>query len=299
MDLYDYRELFVVTPCYIAVLVLVISIIPSLNDQVSSQTQSYALTIGEDTTTYKIGDGRLSFTLYNNQGDKSSIYIYGLAKSNTTSQAQIFLSDLYSVDGSGINVSNILTQPNMITLDTISSNSTKVDISIHDSKALGNFQGWLMLLIGEDIYAVPITAKTDPLSVIAILWVTVGALISIGTWEIGRFFDRRKTHEKYGILNMVNPKGPQIQAQAKYLLERESIEAKEIRYNGRLVNRLGVAKFSLVNLFSIVFGIALFYIGLLSNPDVMGLQTISQIDIYSLIGIGLGIGSLGGFINKE
>jgi hypothetical protein len=53
-----------------------------------------------------------------------------------------------------------------------------------------------------------------------------------------------------------------------------------------------------VNFFTIVFAIAAFYLALLSNPQVMQLQNISDIDKLTLIGLGLGIGSLSGFINK-
>ena len=50
--------------------------------------------------------------------------------------------------------------------------------------------------------------------------------------------------------------------------------------------------------FTYTFAIAAFYLALLSKTEVMELQTISQFDIYSLIGIGLGVGTLGGFIDK-
>jgi hypothetical protein len=292
---YEYRELFVVIPCYILAAILWLAL-PYLTSQETSRVQSYALAIGDDdSSTYKIGDGKLTFALDNNQRPmKSSLYIYGLAISNNIDQAQIFVSNLYSQDDRAVEASNVLVQPNTIRLDGISTTPMKVDIDIENSKERGKFHGWFMLLIGQDITSVPLTATTDPLFLIAILWVTNGALISIGTWEIARFFDRRKTDKQFRILTAKDPKTLTLNEH----LARQTIEAKKIKYYNRLANPEEATKFTLVNLFSIIFGIALFYVQLLSNPAVMELQTISDLDIISLIGIGLGIGSLGGFINK-
>jgi len=297
---YEYRELFVVIPCYLLLAVLYLAVIPQLTSQETSHVQSYALAIGDDdSTTYKIGDGKLTFALDNNQRPmKPSLYIYGLAISNNINQAQIFVSNLYSQDGRAVEASNILVQPNTISLSGISTTPMKVDVDIVNSMERGKFHGWFMLLIGQDITSVPLTATTDPLFVIAMLWVTIGALFSIGTWEIGRFFDRRKNDKKFVILTNPRPTGNDLLAKQNYMPFAMSIRAKKVKYNARLANREEGIKFTLVNIFSIVFGIALFYIQLLSNPAVMELQTISLVNIISLIGIGLGIGSLGGFINR-
>jgi hypothetical protein len=295
----DYRELIVVIPCYVIAAALYIAIIPYLTSQETSQVQSYALAIGDDSTTYKIGDGKLTFVLNNGQGQtSSSLNIYGLAMSNNIDQAQMNVSNLYSQDGRAIEAKNISIQPNEVRLGGISTTPINVNIDIENSIERGKFHGWFMLLIGQDITSVPLTATTDPLFLIAILWVTIGALISIGTWEIGRFFDRKKTDSQFNILTSPNLAGKDLQAQQSYLPFEMSIRAKEVKYNARLANPEEATKFTLVNLFSIIFGISLFYIQLLSNPAVVGLETISEWDIISLIGIGLGIGSLAGFINK-
>jgi hypothetical protein len=301
---YKYRELFVVIPCYILAVILAFVIIPHFTSQEASRVQSYALAIGDDdSTTYKVGDGKLTFVLKNNQDQMtSSLYIYGLAISNNIRQAQIFVSDLYVQDGRAVKASNIVVQPDTISLPAaVSTTPTKVDVTIQSSTEKGKFHGWFMILIGQDITSVPLTATTDPLFVIAILWVTCGALISIGTWEIGRFFDRRKTDNQFRILT-TNPEAltsnERLAKQNYTPVEEMSIKVKKIKYYKRLANPEEGIKFTLVNIFSIVFGIALFYIQLLSNPAVMELQTISLLNIISLIGIGLGIGSLGGFINR-
>ena len=295
---YKKRELFVVIPCYLSAAILAAVVIPSLTNQATSQVQSYALAMSDDSVTYEVGDGTLTFALNNNQGQTpSSIYIYGLAISNNINQAQFFVSDLYSQDGRAVKAS---IQPGTITLRDISPTPTRVDVTITSSTERGKFHGWFMLLIGQDITSVPLTATTNPLFLIAILWVTFGALVSIGTWELGRFFDRRKTDERIRILETPNAQltTNQVKAKQNYTPFEPSIRAKEVKYKARLATVEEAAKFTLVDIFSIVFGIALFYIQLLSNPAVMDLQIISDLDIYSLIGIGLGIGSLGGFINR-
>jgi hypothetical protein len=282
----DYRELFVVIPCYGAVALLTIWYIPSLTNETNSRVQSYALTIGEDSTTYKVGDGKLTFTLNNNQGATSSLYIYGLLLANNINQAKFFVSDLYSQGGTSVKASDILVDPNTISLGPISESPTKVDLTVQNSKELGKFQGWFMLLIGEEVISVPLTASTDPLVLIALLWATTGALISIGTWEIANFFDRLRTNRQFGQLTSFSP------------ADQQSINQKKVKLDAHLANSREATQFTLVNFFTVIFGIAAFYLALLSNPDVMELQTISQFDIYSLIGLGLGIGSLSGFINK-
>lgn len=298
---YEYRELFVVIPCYVLAVVLALAEIPYLTSRENTQVESYALAIGDDSTTYKVGDGKLTFVLDNNQGQTiSSLHIYGLAVSNNIGQAQIFVSDLYSQDGRAVKASNILVQPDTINLQALSKTPTKVNVTIQSSTEKGKFHGWFMLLNGQDITSVPLSATTDPLFLIAILWVTTGALISIGTWEIGRFFDRRKTDKQFRILTMTNenPSANDRQAKQNYLPFEMSIKAKKVKYNARLASPEEAAKFTLVDIFSIVFGIALFYVQILSNPAVMDLQIISGLNIISLVGIGLGIGSLGGFINR-
>jgi hypothetical protein len=131
---YEYRELFVVIPCYIAAPILALVVISLLTNQVTSQEQSYALAIGDDSTTYKVGDGKLTFALDSNQDQTtSSFYIYGLAISNNINQAQIFVSDLYSQDGRAVKASNISVQPDTISLRDISTSPTKVDMTIQSS----------------------------------------------------------------------------------------------------------------------------------------------------------------------
>lgn len=276
-----YRELFVVIPCYLAAVLLFFWFIPSLTDEANSRIQSYSLIIDGDSTTYKVG--KLTFNLDNNQDSKSFLYIYGLSLANNINQAIFFVSDFYDQGGNSIIATDILVDPMTVSLDPISESPAKVDLAIQNSKELGLFQGWFMLLIGEEIIAVPITASTDPLYDIAILWVTTGALISIGTWELANFLDKIRTE------TFLTKNG---NAKNQIMLARKS------KHEAHLGSALEVTQFTFVNFFTIIFGLATFYLALLSNPDVMELQTISHFDILSLIGLGLGIGSLSGFINK-
>lgn len=288
----DYRELIIVAPCYFFALVLAFVIIPSLTAQETSKDQYYSLAIGDDSTVYKVGEGELTFTLENNRGQTlPSIYIYGLTLPNNVNQADVFLSNLYSQDGRP--VSRISAQPDTITRSDISMPPAKIGISIPSNKEMGDFQGWLMLSLGEELISIPLKASTDPLFLIAVLWVSVGALVTIGTWELGRFFDRRQTKEELNSLTKELSVAAQVN-DPKFL----AIQNKKTRYDLRLTNSRQAIKFAFVDTFSFVFGIGLFYIGLLDNSFVTGLQTISEFDIYSLIGIGIGIGSLAGFINK-
>ena len=78
-----------------------------------------------------------------------------------------------------------------------------------------------------------------------------------------------------------------------------SINQKKIRLDAHLANRTEATKFTLVNFFTYTFAIATFYLALLSKPEVMELQTISQFDIYSLIGIGVGVGKKDSSINPS
>jgi hypothetical protein len=277
------RELIIAIVCFSAVGFLAFWA-SLLTDETNSRTQSYSLAIGDESTGYKDGNGKLTFNLENNQGGTSTIYIYGLLLTNNINQAKYFISDLYSQDGSSVKANDVSIVPKVTSLGPISETPTKVDLTIQNSKKLGKFQGWFMLLIGEEIVSVPITASTDPLTNIALLWVTIGALISIGTWEFANYFDRTRTTE---LLNQ------NLDNESKMILT-----ARKIKHDARLANAGQVAKFGFVNFFTILFGIATAYLALLSNPQVVGLQTISQFDILTLIGLGLGIGGLAGFLNK-
>ena len=76
------------------------------------------------------------------------------------------------------------------------------------------------------------------------------------------------------------------------MIAKQRTEIKKLNFDKRLGTAEGASRFALVDIFSIVFGIALSSIGLLSNPLVIDLQTISQLDVFSLIGVGLGIGDI-------
>jgi hypothetical protein len=277
------RELIIAIPCFSAVGFLAFWS-SLLTDETNSRTQSYSLEIGDESTRYKDASGKLTFNLENNQGGTSTIYIYGLLLTNNINQAKFFISDLYNQDGSSVKANDVSIVPEVTSLGPISETPTKVDLTIQNSKKLGKFQGWFMLLIGEEIISVPITGSTDPLTNIALLWVTIGALISIGTWEFANYFDRTRTIE---LLNQ------NLDNESKNMLT-----ARKIKHDARLANAGQIAKFGFVNFFTIIFGIATAYLALLSNPEVVGLQTISQFDILTLIGLGLGIGGLAGFLNK-
>ena len=273
----EIRYLFVVIPCYLIVVYLAFSLIPDLTRQAQSSIQ-YSLAIDKDSTTYKVGNGKLTFSLYNGQGAPSTLYIYGLSLANNINQANFFVSDFYSQGGSSIQAA---VDPKTKNLGPISEIPAKVNLTITKGEELGNFQGWFMVLLGKEIIAVPMTASTDPLYKIALLWVTIGALISIGTWELANFLDANRVEE------LLKKKPNDVR-----------LNARKSKHKAHLRTLLNVIQFTFVNFFTVIFGIAAFYLALLSNPQVMQLQTISDIDKLSLIGLGLGIGSLSGFINK-
>jgi hypothetical protein len=273
------RLLIVIIPCYVAAGYLAFSYIPYLEQQANSNIQ-YSLALDVDSTTYKAGDGRLTFSL-NNQGSTSYLYIYGLSLATNINQAKVFVSNFYSQGGSSIPATDISVEPETIPLAPISESAETIKLTIQNDNGLGNFQGWFMLLVGNEIIAVPMTASTDPLYQIALLWVTVGALISIGTWELASFLDANRVEE------LLKDKPNNVR-----------LNTRKSKHQAHLGSFLNAIQFTFVNVFTIIFGIAAFYLALLSNPQVMELQTISDLNRLSLIGLGLGIGSLSGFINK-
>ena len=311
---YKHRELLVVIPCYVAVAILVIGVIPWLANQSASETKEYTLSIGDDSTTFKVGDGHLTLVLDNFQSEMTStIYIYGLALSEEVNKSQVFVSGLYSKDGREL--TNVGVKPSSIDLVKVSNTPQKVDVQINDSKEAGTFNGWFMLLTGQDVISVPLEASTDPMFLIAILWVTAGALIAIGTWEIMSYIDRKRTESEIDRKTIDIPSLQERELAAarsnnideaislrdtkvELMISQERAKAKKRRYDNRLANKKEATKFTLVDIFSVLFGIALSYVGLLTNPLVMDIQVISQLDVFSLLGIGLGIGSLSGLLNK-
>jgi hypothetical protein len=66
----------------------------------------------------------------------------------------------------------------------------------------------------------------------------------------------------------------------------------------RLSTKKGKARIAIIDIGSAGFGMAVTFLALFNNPFVTNLQVIDSIEIWTLFGIGLGIGSLKEIVDK-
>jgi hypothetical protein len=157
------------------------------------EDKMYSLTFKDDLTTFDIGNGKLSLTAQNSPSYPHVLNIYGLGTYSNGTETMISSSDLSNQAGDVIEETKIELDPQRIPYDSETAMDPKsLGLSISDSKQAGTFNGYLLMSIGQKITSIPLVASTQPLQLIAIGWVVVGAAASIGLWEIIRFFNNKK-----------------------------------------------------------------------------------------------------------
>jgi hypothetical protein len=154
-----------------------------------NENKRYFLTFKDDLTTFEttFGTGKVILTAHNNHPYSHQLKFYGLDPSDTT----ISKTDLSSQDGGIIEESEIVLTPDSIPASEITDPQV-VDLIINESKDAGAFNGWLILSNNGLRAPIPIKASTPALFYLPIGWVVVGTAISIGLWEIVRYFKNKK-----------------------------------------------------------------------------------------------------------
>jgi hypothetical protein len=269
----------------IGILIAIVLFLVAQEEFEKNQIKVYSLTFTPGSTTFSLDNVKLAFTVDNEPTYPHILTVYGL-NSHSNTQATIFASDFVNENGDIIDSGQIqFDNSRQLILDTTSNDPQRIDIRITDSKKAGSFQGWFILLIGADISSIPINASTPPMILAALLWTAVGILISIISWEIIKWTDYTRADKMVSDLKS-NP----------IALANATIKVKA--YEERLSGTKGKARVAIINIATAVFGLAVAFIGLLSNPFVTNLLTTDSYEKIVLIGLGLGIGSAKEIVDK-
>jgi hypothetical protein len=124
---------------------------------------------------------------------------------------------------------------------------------------------------------------------IALVWVVIGILTSIIFWEIVKYLAQvKKTDDDYP--NVQGPTG--YQDRSKHRSQKLS-KYVEQRFASKTAPRI-----TIIDVGTIGFGIAVGFLALLSQGYVTGIRVINPLNIFALVGLGLGIGSLRELVDK-
>jgi hypothetical protein len=269
----------------ILILIAIVSYLVSQEEFEKNQIKIYSLAFTPGSTTFSLDNVKLAFTVDNNSIYPHLLSVYGLNSYNNT-PVTIFASDFVDENGDIIDSGKVqFNNSRQLILDSTSNDPQRIEITITDSKKAGSFQGWFILLIGADTTSIPINASTPPMISSALLWTAVGILVSIIFWEIIKYIDYTRTDKIRPYLsgNPIAVANANVKVQA---------------YKKRLSDNKGRARVAIVDIATAGFGLALAFIGLLSNAFVTNLLTIDFYEKLVLIGLGLGIGSAKEIVDK-
>jgi hypothetical protein len=269
----------------ILILIAIVSYLVSQEEFEKNQIKIYSLAFTPGSTTFSLDNVKLAFTVDNNSIYPHLLSVYGLNSHNNT-PVTIFASDFVDENGDIIDSGKVqFNNSRQLILDSTSNDPQRIEITITDSKKAGSFQGWFILLIGADTTSIPINASTPPMISSALLWTAVGILVSIIFWEIIKYIDYTRADKIRPCLsgNPIAVSNANVKVQA---------------YKKRLSDNKGRARVAIVDIATAGFGLALAFIGLLSNAFVTNLLTIDFYEKLVLIGLGLGIGSAKEIVDK-
>jgi hypothetical protein len=284
---------------FVLILILYFGIYQSLENRVIGNPKlDYSLNFDKNST---YSEGNLSIVIGNNGHSSSKILnIYG----QSPEKISIFSSILATQTGKVIN--NLTFDGNSIyTLNGLAKSPTRINNVGVDNIQSGLYYGFLYLADGN-LVTIPITVSTEGKVAQVITLVVIGVLTSILFWEIFFIFNpivSKKTLA--GLDNKITDlrnkaKNNLITAQEttrlnKYIEKADNRRVRIMDINNRYLTR--AAKILTIDVASVGFGILTGIIGIFST-SVVSLVEINEVDAFILFGIGLGIGSLKGFVDN-
>jgi hypothetical protein len=254
-----------------------------------------------------IFDGRLVLNNdFTTDGSSHHFSIYG---SNGLPGIEMRVSDLTERDsGNKIDAASIIlsdiSSPNIITPE----NPRTIGLSIDSNLTPGIYQGTLFVRDGTSIAAVAINLDVKPLSAKPILIVVDGITLSIVLWKVIAYLNSlypevEVTNEVVEeVINRKDRFSAIDRLDAIDRLGARALRHHEMRSKGPFAyaTKKPVAYKNLIlDIGTIIFGIGLGIIGLPTTETIINIHSIGGWQVLSLIGIGLGIGSLKEFISKS
>jgi len=238
-------------------------------DIVMSSEESQAFSALEDNLRFIVDESNVA-TIYGT-GAQSEITLSSSIFKDSTSDKSI---ELKFNDNQSITINNIGTSPNTV----------KLSVTLLES---GIYHGLIFIVnnTNDDQEMIPFTVDIKPKITQPIMLVVDGIVISIALWKLLKYFNGM-----YGAIVIDNIK-----------IASSSNTRRGFReyLDDRKATNITIFKNGILDIGTIIFGIALGIIALFNDPFVLGVHTLGPLDKIILIGMGLGIGSLKEFITNS
>jgi len=272
------RELLAIAICIIIFIGLVISYYCDHQTFKENKDKNFTLNFGGELI---FSNDNIALTAENSNNSYKTIRISGIGNGLDT---QMYTSLLVGETNENVISSDRIKLNNTNDLFvTTNSPVTEVNFSIEDID-IGSYKGWLVILNGNSVNYVPLSAATEVRVWQAIKVVLCGVVIAIGFWELIRLSSRTSLQ---GLKSRFKV--------SDFAFSPEMI--KLVNLEKRYKSPTMATKIAVVDL-SIILGVIISMLSLLSNGFVTSIVDIDEQTIAILFGMGLGIGSLNKLVDR-
>jgi hypothetical protein len=170
-------------------------------------------------------------------------------------------------------------------------NTRVFSFSTENANQPGLYQGSLFVKDGVDVATIAIELDVKPPITKPMIIIVDGIAISIVLWKLIAYYNRLYSPKD-------NKKNDRVNVYQGLYRNRANMGMSMSGAVHYAVFREVFVKNLVLDAGTIIFGIGLALIGLPTNEAVLNIRTISDLDFLTLIGIGLGIGSLKEVISR-
>lgn len=238
----------------------------------------------DDSETFSVFDDTITFVVDNDLSSQSKVVnVYGF---NGPTSIDISTSNI--VEGDQGEMITLTFTPNHI--DALGSTPKQFSVSLSPLKG-GLYHGAIFVSDGINNSPVPIVVDVKPQVPLFVILVIDGIALSIAAWSFIKFLDKRyKIVIRNAMINGWFAKGNLTGEMKKEPLSiQEYLEAK-------MVTKEVMYENAILNIGTVIFGMTIAMFALVDNTFISGIHNLGLPEIFFLIGIGLGIGSLKEFI---
>jgi hypothetical protein len=235
----------------------------------------------EDSKTFSIFDEKLTFIINDDLSFQSkNVQVYGF---NGPTSINISSSEFVE-DKSGDKISLTFNVPH---IDNIGQNPKIFSIALEPIRE-GLYHGAIFITSNGNYTSVPIQIYVKPQMILLIIIVVDGIAFSIAAWSVIRFLNGRyKIYKEVRNNQLVDIEpDPDEPLSIKQFLKVKKVTRQRVVENAILTGG------------TILFGIGLGLVALIDNTFIAGIYNLGALEILTLIGIGMGIGSLKEFLYK-
>jgi hypothetical protein len=248
--------------------------------------------------------------LIDNQGDRNtkriSVYRVGTVLSPNLLPEVVRASELFDLTGKNLDSRNIGLNGTPVLMANFSNGRNIIDVTLNDSSLFPSSFDGRILVSGGTPESVPITISTKPLLFESILLVVIGALTSVCIWEVIRYFKTKTKNISFVSLNGRYDQlqgltaNPAIQAEMDYIGRLKAVYFTELitEKTRNTSGRVTIPKIVIMEVLASLLGVAIALFGILYNESVTGVKVLDFYQVLTLLGIGLGVGSLKELVDK-